>query len=80
VTAAKGMDHVRFEAEIEHVVYPLLDAKTEDISSLFDEFYNLIETNIRKGSVLVHCSAGISRVSFVVSLEQYSSNFLPDET
>ena len=46
-----------------HIVYPLLDGKNEDIATFFDAFYNLVETNINKGSILIHCAAGISRVS-----------------
>ena len=56
------MDHVKYESSILHIVYPLLDGKNEDIASFFDAFYNLIETNIKRGNVLVHCAAGISRV------------------
>ena len=63
VTAAKDMDHVSYKSHILHIVYPLLDGKNEDIASFFDAFYNLVENNINKGSILVHCAAGISRVT-----------------
>jgi protein-tyrosine phosphatase len=56
------MDHVKYDSEILHIVYPLLDGKNENIAAFFDAFYHLIETNITRGSILVHCAAGISRV------------------
>jgi hypothetical protein len=42
VTASAGMDHVKYDATIKHIVYPLLDVKTENISKLFDKFYDLM--------------------------------------
>lgn len=59
------MEHIKYESDILHIVYPLLDGKNEDIASFFDAFYNLIETNISRGSILVHCAAGISRVIMI---------------
>jgi protein-tyrosine phosphatase len=56
------MDHIKYDSSVLHIVYPLLDGKNEDIASFFDAFYHLIETNIGRGSILVHCAAGISRV------------------
>jgi protein-tyrosine phosphatase len=62
VTAAKDMDHIAYDESIHHIVYPLLDGKQEDIAIFFDNFYEIVQTNIQKGSILVHCAAGISRV------------------
>jgi protein-tyrosine phosphatase len=62
VTAARDMDHIAYDQAIAHVVYPLLDGKQEDIAVFFDNFYEIVQNNIQKGSVLVHCAAGISRV------------------
>lgn len=63
MTAARDMDHVSYDDDIFHIVYPLLDGKNEDIATFFDSFYDLVQSNITKGSVLVHCAAGISRVN-----------------
>ena len=65
MTAAKDMDHVHYGSSILHIVYPLLDGKNEDIASFFDAFFNVVESNIDKGNLLVHCAAGISRVTFL---------------
>lgn len=57
------MDHLKYEEPIRHIVYNVLDAKTENLSVLFADFYELIEKEIRKCSILIHCFAGISRVN-----------------
>lgn len=57
------MEHVIIGDGIKHVVYPLLDGKSENIAVFFERFYELVEGNIKKGNILVHCAAGISRVS-----------------
>ena len=44
VTAAMGMDQVKYtKDEAKHIIYPLLDAKSENISKFFNQFYELIE-------------------------------------
>ncbi len=63
VTAAIGLDHVSYDDSINHVVYPLLDSKSEQITTFFNEFYSHMELWLAKGNVLVHCAAGISRVN-----------------
>lgn len=42
MTAAVGMDHVVFESPVQHIVYPLLDMKSENISKFFGQFYDLV--------------------------------------
>jgi hypothetical protein len=79
VTAARDMDQVKYGSDILHIVYPLLDGKNEDITSFFDNFFQLIENNISQGSVLVHCAAGISRV-LLSDLELDSCHLLHHET
>jgi protein-tyrosine phosphatase len=59
------MDHLKYPETVSHIVYSLLDSKSEDISILFDGFYQLVEDSMKKGSLLVHCAAGISRVSHI---------------
>jgi len=67
ITAALGMDHLHYsDLPLKHIVYPLLDHKTQNIGQFFDDFYNIIEANIKNGGILVHCSAGISRSSTLV--------------
>lgn len=36
------------------------------MSDFFNNFYEIVERQIRTGNVLVHCSAGVSRVSLWV--------------
>ena len=43
VTAALGMEHVAYELPIQHIVYPLLDKQSEDMSRHFGSFYELAE-------------------------------------
>ena len=43
VTAATGLDHVSYEPSITHIVYPLLDMKSENINKFFGQFYDLVE-------------------------------------
>ena len=63
ITAALGFDQLDYQdLPIKHIVYPLLDSNQQDIAQFFAEFYLLMERQIRVGNVLVHCSAGISRV------------------
>lgn len=56
------MDHISYEEGIKHIVYPLLDGKQEDIAVFFDNFYEIVQEGLNRGSILVHCAAGISRV------------------
>lgn len=66
ITAAKDMDHIILNESIQHIVYPLIDSKQENITSFFESFYSLVEQNIANGNILVHCAAGISRVVYVI--------------
>ena len=56
------MEHVTVPEGVKHVVYPLLDMKSENIAKYFSQFYDLMQKELARGSVLVHCAAGISRV------------------
>lgn len=56
------MEQVEYDNSINHIVYPLLDMKSEKISKYFSQFYELVEKEIARGNILVHCAAGISRV------------------
>jgi protein-tyrosine phosphatase len=61
------MDHLDYtQLGLKHIVYPLLDHKSQNIAQFFEEFYGIVERQIRKGNILVHCSAGISRVNFAL--------------
>ena len=79
VTAAKDMDHISYKEGIHHVVYPLLDGKQEDIAVFFDNFYEIVQKNLQKGSVLVHCAAGVSRVFQSINVELHPCDFVYHE-
>ncbi len=65
ITAALGMDQLDYsQMEIKHIIHPLLDSKRSNASLFFDNFYQIVEREIKSGSILVHCSSGVSRVSF----------------
>ena len=57
-----GLDHVTYDSTVNHIIYPLLDMKSENITKYFGQFYDLMERELSKTNVLVHCAAGISRV------------------
>lgn len=56
------MEQVEYDSSVNHIVFPLLDMKSENISKYFSQFYELVEKEIARGNILVHCAAGISRV------------------
>jgi hypothetical protein len=43
ITAAMGLEHLQIPSFVEHIVYPLQDAKTENIKSYFDESFLTID-------------------------------------
>lgn len=67
------MEHLSIPKYVEHIIYPLLDASSENISRFFNESTLKIKNSnylhnlgLRNGGVLVHCAAGISRVLFIL--------------
>ena len=42
ITAAKDMDHIVLNENIQHIVYPLLDSKQENITNFFQSFFELV--------------------------------------
>jgi protein-tyrosine phosphatase len=62
VTAAAAMDNLSYDRSIRHLVYNLTDSKSENLSKHFGDFYALVEEEIPRTNILVHCFAGISRV------------------
>ena len=72
ITAAAGMEHIEYESssEIRHIVYSLLDVKTENIGKLFNTVHETLERELESGSVLVHCAAGISRVCLLLNSQR----------
>ena len=46
ITAAAGMEHLKIPNTLTHIVYPLVDANTENIQRYFDDCNKTIETSI----------------------------------
>lgn len=57
---------IEHEGIVSHLWINVRDEPAEDISHFFEETFNFIDENIRKGNVLVHCQAGVSRSASVV--------------
>ena len=66
LTAAARLGIYYYKNEVDHKAYPALDNESYDISKYFDDSFNYIDQALKKGSVLVHCAAGVSRVYFVL--------------
>ncbi|KRX09171.1 hypothetical protein PPERSA_05840 [Pseudocohnilembus persalinus] len=67
VTCAIDLD-VKLTQSFEHIVLEIEDSDKQDIYSLFEKFNQILHENLLKGSVLVHCAAG-------VYLKNLNSNF-----
>lgn len=72
VTAATNMEHLEIDKSLKHIVYPLLDSKAENICAFFQRNFETLESStvfdnldLKRGGVLVHCAAGVSRVFFL---------------
>lgn len=62
VTTASGLGISYFPTdEITHKQYNLLDSPSQNISHCFEATFRDIDDGIKRGGVLVHCAAGISR-------------------
>ena len=52
------------DAEINHKVINAFDIPSYKMTPHFEEAFKFIEDALSRGNILVHCAAGISRVSF----------------
>ena len=46
---------------ITHKIISIYDIEEIDITAVFNEAFSFIEENLKHGSILIHCQAGISR-------------------
>ena len=63
---------VRYSQEhaINHKTINAFDIPTYKMSPHFEEVYSFIKGALKKGNILVHCAAGISRVKMKNKLSQ----------
>lgn len=57
---------VEMQPGIAYFVFPIGDTPDQDIFSLFEKSYGLLDDNLKKGNVLVNCNMGISRSTTIV--------------
>ena len=68
LSAARGVKLAMVAPHIDsHLVLQAEDQPWFDLSQFFDETFYFIEKGRKKGGVLVHCMAGISRSSTIVA-------------
>lgn len=67
------------EAGINHKIVNAFDIPTYKMTPHFDECYNFIRDALQNGNILVHCAAGISRVTPALSLVHHLRPRLPHE-
>lgn len=64
---------------INHKIFSIADMSSNTISKLLPEVISIINDNINKGKVYVHCFAGISRSPSIVFAYMLSKGFDPIE-
>jgi protein-tyrosine phosphatase len=60
LTVAAGLNIV-CSPDVTHKVIQALDIETYDLSKHFEDCIKFIDEGLKRGSVLVHCAAGVSR-------------------
>ncbi|KAM3134538.1 hypothetical protein pb186bvf_013352 [Paramecium bursaria] len=65
LTVAAGLMVNYPDGGITHKTYNILDVESANISRFFTDTFQMIADGLKKGSVLVHCAAGVSRSASV---------------
>jgi protein-tyrosine phosphatase len=79
LTTASGLSVNYSGMNIVHRQWNMLDIESYFIGRYFEETYREIEEGLKRGSVLVHCAAGISRsASCVIAylMKKYNMGFI----
>jgi protein-tyrosine phosphatase len=50
--------------DINHKIINAFDIPTYKMAQHFEEGFRFIDESLKRGNILVHCAAGISRVNF----------------
>jgi predicted protein tyrosine phosphatase len=61
------------EHELNHKIINAFDIPSYKMTPHFEEAYNFIEDALKRGHLLVHCAAGISRVNKPLASQQLLS-------
>jgi len=77
LTVGSGLAPEFSDHEYCYKIVKIADLETENLGNLFFELCDFIDEGRRRGSVLVHCAAGVSRSAATVIAYIMKTNSLP---
>ena len=76
LTVARGLN---IKVDCKHLVIDVLDDPSDNLLIYFEQMNDFIEQGLKKGNVLVHCAAGVSRsasavIAYIMKKNKWSFN------